>query len=56
MLPFTQWRAGVLGFIEIVEAFYSQSEPKNELVDPIEREGWRRFWREWSSRKRAHSS
>ena len=44
------WRRGVRGFCEAVEAFYETSPPRRPLAEDCDE--WELFWQEWRDRKR----
>src|SRR5260221_9396468 len=51
VLPAAEWAKAVRRFARQIDAFYRSSAPKVALEENDPNcEGWREFWREWSTR------
>jgi hypothetical protein len=47
----SEWQSAVFRFADQVRGFYDRSSPKTVPDDPLDREGWAEFWKEWNSRR-----
>lgn len=49
LIPFDYYKRQVLSFADKVEAFYSNSKPKNLPDNKYDRDAYNKFWVEWKS-------
>ena len=50
VVPFTEYLAGTIPFLDALEAFYRSASPKI-FYDDVEKAGYEAFWKEWNRRR-----